>query len=48
MNTKPELGTNRLTDGESISLIQEAVDNGVTFMDNAWEYNGAGNLWPNH
>jgi len=34
------IGTSQLTDTESISLIQEAVDHGVTFMDNAWEYNG--------
>lgn len=33
------IGTSRLTDAESVSLIQEAVDAGATFMDNAWEYN---------
>ena len=26
------------TPEESIRIVQEAVDNGVTFMDNAWEY----------
>jgi hypothetical protein len=24
--------------GESIRMVHEAVDNGITFMDNAWEY----------
>ncbi|MGJ5627883.1 aldo/keto reductase [Nostoc sp. CALU 1950] len=24
---------------EAIRIIQEAIDNGITFMDNAWEYN---------
>lgn len=27
------------TEKESIALIQEAVDSGITFFDNAWEYN---------
>jgi uncharacterized protein len=27
-------------DGEAIRLLQEAIDAGVTFLDNAWEYNG--------
>ncbi|MHA3774555.1 aldo/keto reductase [Verrucomicrobiota bacterium sgz303538] len=26
------------TPEESIRIVQEAVDNGITFMDNAWEY----------
>ena len=25
---------------EAIRIVQEAIDNGVTFMDNAWEYGG--------
>ena len=27
------------TKGESIRIVHEAVDNGITFMDNAWDYN---------
>ena len=27
-----------LSEAQSVRLVQEAVDNGVTFMDNAWEY----------
>ncbi|MBP85368.1 MAG: aldo/keto reductase [Planctomycetaceae bacterium] len=27
-----------ISENESIRLVQEAVDRGVTFMDNAWEY----------
>ena len=26
------------TEGESIRIVQEAVDGGITFLDNAWEY----------
>ena len=26
------------TRGEAIRIVQEAIDNGITFMDNAWEY----------
>jgi aryl-alcohol dehydrogenase-like predicted oxidoreductase len=26
------------TEAESIRIVQEAVDNGITFLDNAWEY----------
>lgn len=29
-----------ISEAESIRLVQEAVDRGVTFMDNAWEYHG--------
>jgi len=29
-----------LTEQESIHLIRTAIDNGVTFMDNCWDYNG--------
>jgi aryl-alcohol dehydrogenase-like predicted oxidoreductase len=28
------------SDAEAVRLLHEAVDEGVTFMDNAWEYNG--------
>lgn len=28
------------SDAEAIRLLQEAIDAGVTFLDNAWEYNG--------
>lgn len=27
------------TDKESIHIIRSAIDNGITFMDNAWDYN---------
>lgn len=30
---------NAKTKSESIHIVQEAVDNGITFMDNAWDYN---------
>lgn len=30
---------NAKTKSESIRIVQEAVDNGLTFMDNAWDYN---------
>ncbi len=29
----------KLTDQESIRLIHEAIDRGITFMDNSWDYN---------
>jgi len=32
------IGISRLSDEESVRLIREAIDHGVTFMDNAWEY----------
>lgn len=28
------------SDAEAIRVLQEAIDAGVTFLDNAWEYNG--------
>ena len=31
---------NHLDENASVRLVQEAVDAGVTFMDNAWEYHG--------
>ncbi|MEK7686684.1 MAG: aldo/keto reductase [Verrucomicrobiota bacterium] len=32
------IGVGSLSDNESVRLIQEAIDNGVTFLDNAWCY----------
>ncbi len=34
------IGTDGLTEQESISLIRKAIDNGITFLDNCWDYNG--------
>ena len=33
-----DLAKNRI-EQESIRIVHEAIDNGITFMDNAWEYN---------
>jgi len=33
------LGKPALTEAESIRLIHEAVDRGITFLDNCWDYN---------
>lgn len=33
------IGVNRLSDQESIKMIRTAIDEGVNFLDNAWEYN---------
>lgn len=33
------IGQATLTDAEAIRLIQQAVDRGITFMDNSWDYN---------
>ncbi len=30
----------KLSDAESIALMREAVDGGITFFDNCWDYNG--------
>ncbi|MBA3442139.1 MAG: aldo/keto reductase, partial [Pyrinomonadaceae bacterium] len=33
-------------ESEAIRIVHEAIDNGVTFMDNAWEYhNGRSEEW---
>jgi predicted aldo/keto reductase-like oxidoreductase len=32
----------KLSEGQSLRLIQRAVDEGVTFMDNAWDYHDGG------
>lgn len=28
------------TEGESVKIVRSAVDRGITFMDNCWDYNG--------
>jgi uncharacterized protein len=33
------IGKPNLSDAESIALIRRAIDGGVTFMDNCWDYN---------
>lgn len=33
------LGQHGLTEDESIRLIRAAIDRGITFMDNSWDYN---------
>jgi aryl-alcohol dehydrogenase-like predicted oxidoreductase len=33
------IGTSRLAERESIQLIRQAIDRGMTFMDNSWDYN---------
>jgi aryl-alcohol dehydrogenase-like predicted oxidoreductase len=33
------LGKNAVSDDEAVRLIHEAVDRGITFMDNCWDYN---------
>ncbi|MCW6510880.1 aldo/keto reductase [Lichenifustis flavocetrariae] len=33
------IGKSRLTDEESVKLIHAAIDRGITFMDNCWDYN---------
>jgi predicted aldo/keto reductase-like oxidoreductase len=34
------LGKPTLSEEESIRLIRSAIDGGITFMDNSWDYNG--------
>jgi predicted aldo/keto reductase-like oxidoreductase len=34
------IGGKSLTDQDSIQLIRRAIDRGITFMDNSWDYNG--------
>jgi predicted aldo/keto reductase-like oxidoreductase len=34
------IGTGGLTGPESIRLIRTAIDSGITFLDNCWDYNG--------
>jgi aryl-alcohol dehydrogenase-like predicted oxidoreductase len=33
------IGQPKLTDDESLRLIRAAIDGGITFMDNSWDYN---------
>jgi aryl-alcohol dehydrogenase-like predicted oxidoreductase len=33
------LGFQSMTDAESVRLIQAAIDGGITFLDNSWDYN---------
>jgi aryl-alcohol dehydrogenase-like predicted oxidoreductase len=33
------IGDRKLSDGEAIGLMHEAIDNGLTFFDNCWDYN---------
>ena len=33
------IGQHGLTDDESVRLIRSAIDRGITFMDNSWDYN---------
>jgi aryl-alcohol dehydrogenase-like predicted oxidoreductase len=33
------IGKSRLSDAEAIKLIHTAVDRGITFLDNCWDYN---------
>jgi aryl-alcohol dehydrogenase-like predicted oxidoreductase len=34
------IGNESLSDDEAVALIRRAVDNGITFLDNCWDYNG--------
>jgi predicted aldo/keto reductase-like oxidoreductase len=34
------IGAPKLSDAESMHLIRAAIDGGITFMDNCWDYNG--------
>jgi predicted aldo/keto reductase-like oxidoreductase len=33
------IGDSKLSDAEAIRLMHEAIDNGLTFFDNCWDYN---------
>ena len=33
------IGKPKLSDAESVKLIRAAIDRGITFMDNSWDYN---------
>ena len=33
------IGQPKLTDDDSIKLIRAAIDGGINFMDNSWDYN---------
>lgn len=34
------IGKAKLTDDDSVRLIRSAIDGGINFMDNSWDYNG--------
>lgn len=34
------IGQSHLADAEAIALIHGAIDGGITFLDNSWDYNG--------
>jgi predicted aldo/keto reductase-like oxidoreductase len=34
------LGKPEVTEAESIRIVRTAIDNGINFMDNSWDYNG--------
>ncbi len=34
------LGKNAVSDDEAVRLVHQAVDRGITFIDNCWDYNG--------
>jgi aryl-alcohol dehydrogenase-like predicted oxidoreductase len=34
------LGQSQLADADVLKLIHDAIDRGITFMDNCWDYNG--------
>jgi hypothetical protein len=33
------IGQPKLSDEESVRLVRAAIDGGITFMDNSWDYN---------
>ena len=33
------IGQSKLSDDEAVRLIRRAIDNGITFLDNCWDYN---------
>jgi aryl-alcohol dehydrogenase-like predicted oxidoreductase len=33
------IGQPKLSENDSIRLIRSAIDGGITFMDNSWDYN---------
>ena len=33
------LGKNAVSDDEAVRLVHQAVDRGITFIDNCWDYN---------
>ncbi len=34
------IGSRKLSTKEAVELIQRAIDNGITFLDNSWDYHG--------